>query len=464
MSTSLPPGPFDVAIVGGGPGGYATAFFARSLGLSPIVVERHRVGGTCLHRGCIPAKTWLHAAETFATVAEGETFGVRASGVTIDWQLALKRKEQVVASLFDGLERAFRQREIPVVNGIGRIQSPNEVLIRDSEGTHVVAARTVVVATGSRPQTIPGFDLDGKRIVSSDHALDWNQRPDGVVIIGAGAIGCEFASMLSDLGSEVTVIELMDQVVPGIDRDAARELQTRLRRRGVRFHLGISAGAPIEDAGAMRVAVGETYVRADVILMAVGRIPNTEDLGLGEIGVTLERGHVKVDPATMQTDIPNVFAVGDIVAGAPQLAHAAFVEGLTAARFIATGDRTPVDQRSIPLVVYTRPEVAQIGLTEEMARDSGVEVVVHQRPFGGGGRALIKGEKRGLVKLVIDESNRLIGASIVGPQAGELIHELMVTMGTGMDVLDAGRLIHAHPTLSETVGETLLAASGTPLH
>ncbi|MGB8360337.1 MAG: FAD-dependent oxidoreductase, partial [Acidimicrobiia bacterium] len=219
----------------------------------------------------------------------------------------------------------------------------------------------------------------------------------------------------------------------------------------------------ITEAGVV-IDVAGTRIEADVILVAVGRRPNTEELGLEELGVETDKGHVKVDPLTMETSVPGVFAVGDVVAGTPQLAHVGFAEGLAVAEFLATGKPAPVAYHAIPLVVYTRPEVAQVGLTERGARDSGVDVVTHQRPYGGGGRAVIRGEKRGLVKLVVSESNRLVGASVVGPEAGELIHELMITLGTKSDVRDVGRFIHAHPTLSETVGDTLLVAAGLGLH
>lgn len=463
QNTMSPEG-YDLAILGGGPGGYATAFFAQGLGLHPVVVERDMVGGTCLHRGCIPAKAWLHTAATYAAAVEGELFGVLASEVSVDWDIASRRKDGVVSSLYQGLERTFEQREIPVVRGVGRLEDVGRLAVATDEGERLVHADSIVLATGSRPQGVPGFELDGRTVVTSDEALSWEKRPQRVVIVGGGAIGCEFASMLSDLGSEVTVVEMMDQLVPGIDADVARELQRGLRRRGVRFHLGTSAQmSPTEDAGVV-VDTGEASIEADVILVAVGRRPNTEGLGLEGLGIATERGYVKVSPETMETSVPGVFAVGDIVAGAPQLAHAGFAEGLVAARFIATGTSAPVSYETIPLVVYSRPEVAQIGVTEDSARASGVEVATYRRPYGGGGRAVIKGEKRGLVKLVVSTSNRLLGASIVGPEAGELIHELMIALGTQSDIEDIGRLVHAHPTLSETVGDTLLSAAGLGLH
>lgn len=455
---------FDLAILGGGPGGYATAFFSHALGLRPVVIEKGLVGGTCLHRGCIPAKAWLHTAASYAAAAGAEAFGVLVSDVVVDWQLASVRKDAVVSALHRGLERTFRQREIPIISGKGRLTSSGCIDVVTDVGTRVVKADAIVLATGSRPQAVPGFDFDGVRIVSSDDALSWERRPERVIIVGGGAIGCEFASLLSDLGSQVTIVEMMNQIVPGVEPEVASELQSSLRRRGVRFHLGATAGKPsITEAGVV-LDVSDTRIEADVVLVAVGRRPNTDELGLEELGIQTDRGHVKVDPSTMETSVPGVFAVGDVVAGTPQLAHVGFAEGLAVAEFLATGKPAPVAYDAIPLVVYTRPEVAQVGLTERGALESGIDVMTYQRPYGGGGRAVIKGEKRGLVKLVVSESNRLIGASVVGSEAGELIHELMITLGTESDVRDVGRLIHAHPTLSETVGDTLLASAGLGLH
>lgn len=454
----------DIAILGGGPGGYGAAFIAHGLGLNVAVVEKDRIGGTCLHRGCIPAKSWLHVAETFATVSEAALQGVVVQGFDLDWEQAWQRKEKVVASLHSGLERGFASKGIEVIKGVGRLVSANQVDVNTADGVRSVSAANIIVATGSRPRSIPGYEFDRERIVSSDEALEWRSPPGRVAILGGGAIGCEFASLLSDLGAEVHVIEMMDQIVPGMCSAAARELQSKLSRRGVTFHLGASARHPVRRPDSIEIPIGDRTVEADVVLVAVGRQPNTEDLGLETIGVELDRGYVKVDPGTMQTNVPGVFAVGDIVAGTPQLAHAGFAEALSTVRFIAGGEIRPVDYATIPLVVYSRPEMAQVGLTEETARQLGVGVTVHQRTYGGGGRALIKGEKRGLVRILVDDADRVVGCSVVGPDAGELIHEVMVTMSAELSVDDAARLIHAHPTLSETVGETLLAAAGVHLH
>lgn len=463
-SDSTGPKTYDIAILGGGPGGYGAAFIAHGLGLDVVLVEKDRIGGTCLHRGCIPAKSWLHVAETFATVSEAALQGVVVEGFDLDWEQAWQRKEKVVAGLHAGLKRGFASKGIEVVAGVGRLVSTNQLEVHTPDGVRSVSAANIIAATGSRPRSIPGYEFDRERIVSSDDALEWRSPPGRVAILGGGAIGCEFASLLSDLGAEVHVIEMMDQIVPGMCRAAARELQSRLSRRGVKFHLGASAGQPVRGPKSIEIPIGDRRVEADVVLVAVGRRPNTEGLGLETIGVELDRGYVKVDPQTMQTTAPGVFAVGDIVAGTPQLAHAGFAEALSAVRFIASGDTRPVDYATIPLVVYSRPEMAQVGLTEETARQLGIEVAIHQRPYGGGGRALIKGEKRGLVRILVDDAHRVVGASVVGPEAGELIHEMMVTMSAELSIDDAAGLIHAHPTLSETLGETLLTAAGIHLH
>lgn len=458
---------YDVVVIGGGPAGYGAALYAHNFGLKVALVEAgDRLGGTCLLRGCIPAKTWLQAAEVFTTVRDSAQFGVTgADDPGFDWSTALGRKDKIVDGLVRGLTGLLKRREVDVFHGRGRVASPTSVTVNGPEGDQTIEGRAVVVATGSVPRAIPGFDFDGERIVSSDHALDWAERPQRVGIIGAGAIGLEFASLLTDLGSEVTVFELMDQVVPGADADAAKELAKQLRRKGVTQHLGVAVDAPeIGDGGVTLRWKEDSSIEVDVVLVAVGRGPVTEGLGLEGIGVEVDRGYVVVDPATQQTAVPSVYAIGDVVAGAPQLAHAGFAEAIAAVTHIATGDVAPVDYRAIPLVVYTSPEMAEVGLSEERARDKGLDVEVHSHSFIGVGRAQIIGHNQGMVKIVVEKDGPIVGASIVGPHAGELIHELMYSVGWEALPEEAAAFIHAHPTLSEAVGEALLGAAGRPLH
>jgi dihydrolipoamide dehydrogenase len=455
---------YDIVVVGGGPGGYAAALYAHNFGLSVALVEKERPGGTCLIRGCIPAKQWLHIAEVFSTVKHASDFGVHASEPELDWAVGLQRKNQTVEGLVKGLAGLLKQRGVNVITGFGRLAGPGKVVVKTEEGEQTVEGRAVIMATGSHARSIPPYPIDGERIVTSDHALDWPQRPDRVAIIGGGVIGCEFASLLTDLGAEVHVFEVMDQILPGGDPDASKQLERLLSRRGTKFHVGTAVGEPALADSTVRVPFGDQAVEVDVVLVAVGRGPNTEGVGFETTRTQVERGFVKVDPLTMMTDEPGVYAVGDIVAGTPQLAHVGFAEAIAAVTHIATGFTAPVDYRAIPRVTYTHPEVAEVGLTEAQAREAGFDVVVTKHAFNGVGRAIIIGENQGFVKVIAEKDGPILGATVIGPQAGEMIHELMYSVGWEALPSEAAAFIHAHPTLSEAVGETLLAAAGKSLH
>jgi dihydrolipoamide dehydrogenase len=428
------------------------------------VEKDERVGGTCLLRGCIPAKTWLQAAEVMNTVKSAADFGVTVAGEAgFDWEAGLKRKNAIVDRLVRGLAGLLKQRKVEVIRGTGRLDGAGKVVVSGENGEQVLEGTNLIVATGSVPRSIPGWEIDGDRIVSSDHALDWPSRPDRVVIVGAGVIGCEFASLLADLGSEVHVFELMDQIIPGADPDAAKELQRLLSRRGIKFSLGVSVEAPKIGESSVMVTAGGSSVEADVALVAVGRGAVTEGIGLDTVGITPDRGFITVDPQTMLA-APGVYAVGDVVAGTPQLAHAGFAEAIAAVTHLATGEEKPVDYRAIPRVTYTHPEMAEVGLTEPQAVEAGIEVETHSHSFVGIGRAQIIGQNQGMVKVIAEHDGPIVGASVVGPHAGELIHELMYIVGWEALPAEAAAFIHAHPSLSEAVGESLLTASGRGLH
>lgn len=471
IRTNLRPDPtrrislYDVVIIGAGPGGYAAALYAHNFGLSVALVEKDSVvGGTCLNRGCVPAKHWLHTAEVFQTVKGAGTFGVDAGEPSLDWSKALARKNQIVTGLVRGLAGLLKARGAEIVSGFGRVDGPGKVVVEGEDGERVLEGRNVIVATGSAPRTIPGYEFDGVTIVSSREALDWETQPKRVAIIGAGAIGCEFASMLTDVGSEVYLFEMMDQIVPGADADASKELHKNLRRHGVKIHTSVQVGPPEKTDAGVVVPYGDESVTVDVVLVAVGRKPLTEGVGLDTTKTVVDRGYVVVDKETMQTAEPGVYAVGDIVAGTPQLAHAGFAEAIAAITYIATGTPQPVDYRAIPLVVYTHPEMASVGLTEQQATEQGLAVEIATHGFTAVSRAKIIDQNRGLVKIIAENGGPIVGASIVGPQAGELIHELMYIVGWEALPAEAAAFIHAHPTLSEGVGETLLSASGRSLH
>jgi dihydrolipoamide dehydrogenase len=339
------------------------------------------------------------------------------------------------------------------------------VVVERPEGEARLEAGKVIVATGSYARTIPGYEIDGDRIVTSDHALDWPLQPGRVAIIGGGVIGCEFASLLAELGTEVHVIELLPQIIPGGDADSVTLLEREMTRRGVKFHLGKSVEAPRRGPSSIVVPFGGESVEVDSVLVAVGRGPRTENIGLETVeGIEVERGFIKADLRTMQTGGAGVYAVGDVVAGTPQLAHVGFAEAISAVTHIATNKPAPVDYLAIPRVTYTHPEFAEVGLTEAQARETGRDIEVHSHGMAGVGRAIIIGQNRGSVKVISEKGGAIIGASVVGSQAGELIHELMYAVGWEAYPSEAAAFIHAHPTLSEAVGETLMSAAGRSLH
>jgi len=455
---------YDVAIIGGGPGGYAAALYAHNFGLKVALVEKERVGGTCLIRGCIPAKTWLQSAHVFSMVKKAAEFGVNTSDPTVDWQAALARKTKVVDGLVNGLSGLLKARKVDVFDGYGALKNGGVEVTGEGLDSTFLEAANVIVATGSVPRSIPGYEIDGQRIVSSDHALDWEEQPGRVAIIGGGVIGCEFASLLGDFGSEVHIFEALDQLLPGMDPDTVKSLDRSMRKKKVKINVSTMVGPPEFTDNGVVINYGDKSVEVDVVLMAVGRGPVTDNIGLESTSAAVDRGFIEVDLATMQTAEPHLYAVGDIVAGTPQLAHAGFAEGIAAITHIATGTTAPVDYRAIPLVVYTDPEVAQVGLTEAQAAEQGLSVEVTSHGMRGVGRAIIQGEVGGTVKVVAETDGPIVGASVAGPAAGEMIHELMYSVAWEALPAEAAAYIHAHPTISEAIGETLLSASGRSLH
>jgi dihydrolipoamide dehydrogenase len=427
------------------------------------LVDKERPGGTCLIRGCIPAKQWLHIAEVYSTVSHAAEFGVVTSQPEIDWAAALARKNQTVEGLVRGLAGLLKKRGVEVVEGFGRLAGPGKVEVSSGEGSMTLEGQSVILATGSYAKTIPGYEIDGTRIVTSDHALDWPEQPQRVGIIGGGVIGCEFASFLTDFGSEVHVFEMLDQIIPGADPETAKALQRQLQRRGTKFHIGVGVGPAEVGPSGVSIPTGDEKISVDVALVSVGRGPNTEGVGLETTKAELDQGFVKVD-SNMQTAEPGLYAVGDIVAGTAQLAHVGFAEGIAAVTHIATGETQPVNYETIPRVTYTHPEVAEVGITEAEAAERGLEVETTKHAFTGVGRAIIQGENKGHVKLFAVKDGPIVGASVIGPQAGEMIHELMYSVGWEAMPAEAAAFIHAHPTLSEAIGETLMSAAGKSLH
>jgi dihydrolipoamide dehydrogenase len=456
---------YDIVIIGGGPGGYASALYAHNFGLRVALVERDRVGGTCLLRGCIPAKAWIESGAVYLTVAGAGEFGVLTSEPEFAWPKALERKQKVVEGIVKGLIGTLKSRDVEIIDGHGRIVGEGRVEVVAPDGaTTILEGRTIIVATGSSPATIPGYEIDGTRIVTSDDALDWENQPSNVAIIGGGVIGCEFASFLGEVGTKVHLFEMEDQLVPGMEPEAAKILQRAFRKRSIDVHVGVRVGPASVGDTSVTVPFGHDSVDVDVVLMAVGRAPVTGDVGLDTVGIATDRGFITVDAATMATSAPGVYAVGDIVAGTPQLAHVGFAEGIAAVTHIATGEHAAVDYNAIPMVVYTHPEIGWVGRTEAVAVAEGMEVRAVEHGMRGIGRAIIQGTVDGTVKVVSQVDGPIVGATVVGHGAGEMIHELMYAVGWEALPSEAAAFIHAHPTISEAVGETLLAAAGRPLH
>jgi dihydrolipoamide dehydrogenase len=454
---------FDVVVLGGGPGGYAAALYGASAGLRIAMIEEQRVGGTCLHQGCIPAKELLQTAEVLRTVAGAKEFGVDAGQPQLDLRTSQARKHQVIDRLTRGLESLLKGRKVTVVPGTGSIIDANAHHVRVSDGTELLGD-ALILATGSTARALPGLDFDGQRILSSDHVLELEEVPKRVAIIGAGAVGCEFASLLGDLGTEVTLLEALPRILPGADGDASDALARSLTKRSIACHAGIRVTS-IEGTRDLTVGFeaggGAATIVVDKVIVSIGRAPRTE--GLEAAGVQLdERGNIAVDDH-LRTTVPEVYAVGDVVAS-PQLAHVAFEEAIVAIKTLLGENPAPINYDNVPWGIYSHPEVAFAGLTEETARQRGHDVVTSIHRFAGNSRAIIIGEADGLVKVVSERNGPVLGVHIVGPWATELIAEGYLAVNWEASADEIGPLIHAHPTLSELFGESVLALTGRLLH
>lgn len=458
---------FDVVVLGGGPGGYAAALYGGSAGLRIAVVEDRRVGGTCLHQGCVPAKELLQTAEVLRTVRGAGEFGIGLGGVepVLDLSVSQARKQGVVDKLTKGVEGLLEKRGVTTIGAWGAlVDGPGHVV---RAGDVDIVGDAVVLATGSYPRTLPGLDFDGTRVLSSEHVLAMEDVPRRALVVGGGAIGCEFASMLADFGSEVTVVEMAPRLLPGADEQVADFLGRMFKRRGIAVHTD-SRLASIEGTAELTVRFdgpeGPVSVTVDRIIVSIGRGPRTEGMGFQEAGIEiLSSGHVRTD-GRMETTVPGIFAVGDIV-DSPQLAHVGFAEAIVAIQAILGEEPVPLEYDKVPWGIYCHPEVAWAGLTEEEARARGREVVKSVHRFGGNSRALITGQPEGFVKIVADaHDHTVLGVHVIGPWATELVAEGYLAVNWEATTDDIGRLVHAHPTLSELFGESALAVGGRGLH
>jgi dihydrolipoamide dehydrogenase len=471
--SATPEQTFDIVVIGGGPGGYATALYGASAGLSIAVVEKDKVGGTCLHRGCIPAKEFLETAAVYRTVAGAKEFGVQADQPTIDFATSQSRKQKVVDQLYRGLAGLMKGRGITTVTGTGRLagvsgDGAHRVLV-DGDGPNELTGRHVVLAPGSVPRTIPGFEVDGRLVLTSDEFLDLDRLPASVAIIGGGVIGCEFASLLSDLGTQVTLLEALPDLLSGCDPEVAAVVARSFRKRGIAIHTGTAVTGHTPNGSGTTVHFGDGQsVTVDAVIVSVGRRPLTD--GIVEPAAAVEvdqRGFVVIDE-WQRTTAARVWAVGDVV-DTPQLAHVGFAEGIVVVKSILGEAVVPVDNGNVPWCIYTHPEVAFAGLTEAAARDVGYDVVVKKDPFGGNSRARIIGDTEGLVKVVAERgadgrAGRLLGVHMAGPWVTELLGQAYLAVNWEATVDDVAQFIQPHPTLSETFGETVLALTGRGLH
>jgi dihydrolipoamide dehydrogenase len=453
-------GEFDVLVLGAGSGGYACALRAAQLGLTVGLVEKGNVGGTCLHVGCIPTKALLHAAEVADLARESSKVGVNATLEGIDMPGVNAYKDKVVARLFKGLTGLIKGRGITVIEGEGRLTGPRQVTV----GDQVLSGRHLVLASGSYSKTLPGLDIDGVRVLTSEQALRLDRVPSSVVVLGGGVIGCEFASVWSSFGSEVTIVEALPRLVPAEDEASSRALERAFRKRKIEVRTGTPfQSVKVTDEGIAVTVEGGDVIEAELMLVAVGRGPTTDGLGYDEQGVAMERGFVLADERC-RTNLEGVYAVGDIVPGL-QLAHRGFQQGIFVAEEIAGLDPTPIDEAGIPRVTYSHPEVASVGLDEASARtaygDDRVETLTYD--LGGNGKSQIL-QTQGFVKLVRRVDGPVVGVHLVGDRVGELIGEAQLIYNWEAYAEDVAPLVHAHPTQNEALGEAHLALAGKPLH
>ena len=451
---------FDIVVLGGGSGGYACALRAAQLGKSVALIEQDKLGGTCLHYGCIPTKALLHAAEVADEARNGPDVGVRSSLDGIDMAGVNSYKDGVVSRLYKGLQGLVKKRKITYVEGTGRLVAPNAVEV---DGTRYEAP-AVVLATGSYARTLPGLEVDGQRVITSYEALRLESVPGSVVVLGGGVIGCEFASVWRSFGSEVTIVEALPHLVPAEDEAVSKGLERAFRKRGIAFRTGTRfAGVEHTDSGVRVLTETGDPVEADLLLVAVGRGPRTEGLGYEEIGVGMDRGFVLTDER-LRTYVPGVYALGDIVPGL-QLAHRGFQQGIFLAEDLAGLDPVPIDETAIPRVTYSEPEVASVGLTEAEAveRLGADKVDALTYDLAGNGKSQIL-KTAGFIKLVREKDGPVLGVHMVGSRVGELVGEAQLIYSWEALPSEVAQLVHAHPTQNEAMGEAHLALAGKPLH
>ena len=457
---------FDVTVIGAGPGGYVAAIRAAQLGLKTAIIERDKdLGGTCLLRGCIPTKELLHSAHVYDMISDPTEFGVSVEGFKLHFNKVMDRKNKVVGRLSKGVEFLMKKNKITVFKGQGKLEGKGRVTVTDAAGKKQdIATRNVIIATGSAPRLLPGVDIKSPRVVTSDQLLDFDHVPKSMVVLGAGAVGVEFASVFKRFGSDVTIIELLPRLVPIEDEETSAELQKSFRRRKI----NVMTSTRFESVKVNQDDVEISYtgadgqpgkINAETLLIAVGRRPVTDGLGLENTKIETDRGYLKVDEF-MRTAEPNVYAIGDVIP-TPWLAHVASKEGCLAAEHIAGKNPHPINYNLVPNCTYCEPEIGSVGLTEAKAKEKGYDIKVGKFPFSALGKAIILGETEGFVKIISDAKyDEILGVHIMGPHATDLLGEACVALGLEATTEALGHIMHAHPTLSESIMEAAEAVHG----
>ncbi|MFD1736380.1 dihydrolipoyl dehydrogenase [Bacillus salitolerans] len=468
---------YDVVVLGGGTGGYVAAIRASQLGLKVAIVEKGKLGGTCLHKGCIPSKALLRSAEVYATTKNSEEFGVIAKEVALDFSKVQQRKAKIVDQLHKGVQHLMKQGKIDVYEGLGRILGPSifspmpgtiSVEMNNGEENQMLIPKNVVIATGSRPRTLPGLEIDGEYVLSSDEALELENLPKSIVIVGGGVIGIEWASMLSDFGVDVTVIEYADRIVPTEDREVSKEMQRLMKKKGVKIVTSAKVlPESLEKGNGITIKAEhkgeEKSFSADRLLVSVGRQANVEGIGIENTEIQVEKGFIQTNQY-YQTKESHIYAIGDVIGGL-QLAHVASHEGIAAVEHIAGEETHPIDPTLVSKCIYSNPEAASVGYTEEEAKEKGFKVKTGKFSFKAIGKALVFGESDGFVKLVVDEeTDDLLGVHMIGPHVTDMISEAGLARVLDATPWEVAHTIHPHPTLSEAIGEAALAVLGRAIH
>ena len=462
---------FDVIVIGGGPGGYAAALYGASAGLNIALVEKDKIGGTCLNVGCIPAKELLETAAVSRTVSHAGEFGIKAEALGLDWSKTLDRKQGIIDQLVGGLTGLLKSRKITLYDGAGVLRGDHRTvgISGGASGEVDITGDRIVLAAGSVPRSLDGFPIDERQIVTSDELLSIPSLPNSAIVIGGGAIGSEFASMLSDLGAEVTILEYAPKILPGLDEDVTKVVERSFAKRGIQIKTGVAVQSQVTNSDSVTVTYGDgETVTAETVVMSVGRRPSSETMGLDATDVQVdERGFIAVDEFC-RTSVPGVWAIGDVVNTA-QLAHVGFAEGILVIKDMLGDSPIPVDYDKVPWCIYCYPEVAFAGHSETSAKEAGFDVVVSKHRFTGNGRAMIVGETDGLVKIIAEKlpdgtGGRILGVHMVGPWVTEQLGQGYLAVNWEATVAEVAQFIQPHPTMSELFGESVLALTGRSLH